>query len=47
MPVESPPPEPFTRTYRVAMAACVPIVRLWGRLEVEGLEVLPALARCC
>jgi 1-acyl-sn-glycerol-3-phosphate acyltransferase len=41
MPVESPPPEPFTRTYRVAMAACVPIVRLWGRLEVEGLEVLP------
>jgi 1-acyl-sn-glycerol-3-phosphate acyltransferase len=38
---ESPPPEPFTRTYRVAMAACVPIVSLWGRLEVEGLEVLP------
>jgi 1-acyl-sn-glycerol-3-phosphate acyltransferase len=41
MPDESPPPEPFTRTYRVAMAACVPIVRLWGRLEVERLEVLP------
>lgn len=41
MPDESPSPEPFTRTYRVAMAACVPIVSLWGRLEVEGLEVLP------
>jgi 1-acyl-sn-glycerol-3-phosphate acyltransferase len=23
------------------MAVCVPIVRLWGRLQVEGLEVLP------
>jgi 1-acyl-sn-glycerol-3-phosphate acyltransferase len=34
-------PEPFTRTYRVAMAVCVPIVSLWGRLEVEGLEALP------
>jgi 1-acyl-sn-glycerol-3-phosphate acyltransferase len=34
-------PEPFTRTYRLAMAICVPIVRLWGRLQVEGLEVLP------
>ena len=34
-------PEPFTLTYRLAMAVCVPIVRLWGRLEVEGLEVLP------
>jgi 1-acyl-sn-glycerol-3-phosphate acyltransferase len=35
------PPEPFTLTYRVAMAVCVPIVSLWGRLEVEGLEALP------
>ena len=34
-------PEPFTLTYRVAMAVCVPIVSLWGRLKVEGLEVLP------
>ena len=41
MPAEIPAPEPFTRTSRAAMAVCVPIVRLWGRLEVEGLEVLP------
>src|SRR3954454_3016761 len=34
-------PEPFTLTYRSAMAVCVPMVSLWGRLEVEGLEVLP------
>jgi 1-acyl-sn-glycerol-3-phosphate acyltransferase len=34
-------PEPFTLTYRIAMAVCVPMVSLWGRLEVEGLEVLP------
>jgi 1-acyl-sn-glycerol-3-phosphate acyltransferase len=34
-------PEPFTHTYRAAMAVCVPIVSRWGRLEVEGLEVLP------
>jgi 1-acyl-sn-glycerol-3-phosphate acyltransferase len=34
-------PEPFTVTYRIAMAICVPMVSLWGRLEVEGLEVLP------
>jgi 1-acyl-sn-glycerol-3-phosphate acyltransferase len=34
-------PEPFTLTYRVAMAVCVPIVGVWGRLKVEGLEVLP------
>jgi 1-acyl-sn-glycerol-3-phosphate acyltransferase len=27
--------------YRVAMAACSPIVRWWGRLEVEGLEHMP------
>jgi len=34
-------PEPFTLTYRIAMAVCVPIVGVWGRLAVEGLEVLP------
>jgi 1-acyl-sn-glycerol-3-phosphate acyltransferase len=34
-------PEPFTLTYRVAMAVCVPLVSWWGRLQVEGLEVLP------
>ncbi len=33
--------EPFTPTYRAAMAVCVPLVSLWGRLEVEGIEVLP------
>ena len=27
--------------YRVAMAACTPIVRWWGRMEVSGLEVMP------
>ena len=35
------PPEPFTLTYRIAMAVCVPMVSLWGRLEVRGVEVLP------
>jgi 1-acyl-sn-glycerol-3-phosphate acyltransferase len=34
--------EPMTRTYRAALGLCVPIVRLWGRLEVEGLEHIPA-----
>jgi 1-acyl-sn-glycerol-3-phosphate acyltransferase len=34
-------PEPFTLTYRVAMAVCVPLVSVWGRLEVDGLELLP------
>jgi 1-acyl-sn-glycerol-3-phosphate acyltransferase len=34
-------PEPISRTYRFAMAACAPIVRWWGRLEVEGEEHLP------
>ena len=28
--------------YRVAMTASRPVVRGWGRLEVEGLEALPA-----
>ena len=27
--------------YRTAMAVCRPVVRRWGRLEVEGLEALP------
>ncbi len=34
-------PEPFTRTYRVAMGACTPWTAWWGRLEVEGLDQLP------
>jgi 1-acyl-sn-glycerol-3-phosphate acyltransferase len=41
MPPEAPAPEPFTKTYRLAMAICVPMVGWWGRLDVEGLEVLP------
>ena len=28
--------------YRTAMAVCRPAVSAWGRLEAEGLEVLPA-----
>lgn len=28
--------------YRNAMAVCRPVVAAWGRLEVEGLDVLPA-----
>jgi len=27
--------------YRIALAACTPTVRWWGRMEVEGLEHLP------
>ena len=34
--------EPMTRMYRAALGLCVPVVRLWGRLEVEGLEHVPA-----
>ncbi len=34
--------EPMTRTYRVALGLCRPIVRLWGRLKVEGVEHIPA-----
>ena len=34
--------EPMTRTYRIALGLSVPIVRLWGRLKVEGLEHVPA-----
>jgi len=33
--------KPMTRTYRVALGVATPIVRLWGRLEVEGEEHLP------
>jgi 1-acyl-sn-glycerol-3-phosphate acyltransferase len=36
------PAERITTTYRVAMTLCSPIVRTWGRLHVEGLELLPA-----
>jgi len=36
------PTEPISRTYRFAMAACTPIVRWWGRLQVEGEEHLPS-----
>jgi 1-acyl-sn-glycerol-3-phosphate acyltransferase len=32
----------FTTAYRVAMGICSPVVRRWGRLEVEGLDALPA-----
>ena len=35
------PIEHITRTYRVALGLCFPIVRRWGRLEVEGLEHVP------
>lgn len=34
--------EPVSRTYRVAMTVCSPIVRRWGRLEISGVEELPA-----
>ena len=34
-------PEPFTRTYRLAMAVCRPLVAGWGRLEAGGLDALP------
>ncbi|MEA2441357.1 MAG: 1-acyl-sn-glycerol-3-phosphate acyltransferase [Thermoleophilaceae bacterium] len=34
--------ERISPTYRVAMAVCTPIVRWWGRLDVSGLEHLPA-----
>lgn len=33
---------PITRTYRIAMAVCRPIVRWWGRMEVTGMECVPA-----
>ena len=31
----------MTRMYRLTLRLCVPVVKLWGRLEVEGLEHLP------
>jgi len=34
--------EQLTPTYRFALGICVPTVRLWGRLQVEGLEHVPA-----
>ena len=34
--------EPMTRTYRAALGIALPIVRLWGRLDIEGLEHIPA-----
>lgn len=34
--------EPISRTYRFALSVCRPIVGLWGRLEVVGLECVPA-----
>ena len=33
--------EQLTKTYRFALAICIPTVRWWGRLEVEGLEHVP------
>jgi len=38
--MSSMPTIPFA--YRFAMAACTPTVRWWGRLDVEGVEHLPA-----
>ncbi len=31
----------ISKTYRVAMTVCRPVIRWWGRLEVEGLEHVP------
>ena len=33
-------PEPFTKTYRLAMAVCRPLA-WWGRMTVEGVEAMP------
>lgn len=33
--------EHITKTYRFALGICIPTVRWWGRLEVEGLEHVP------
>ncbi|MEY2442310.1 MAG: 1-acyl-sn-glycerol-3-phosphate acyltransferase [bacterium] len=33
--------EQLTKTYRFALGICIPTVRWWGRLEVEGLEHVP------
>jgi 1-acyl-sn-glycerol-3-phosphate acyltransferase len=34
--------EPVSPTYRTVLGICSPVVRGWGRLEVQGLEHLPA-----
>jgi 1-acyl-sn-glycerol-3-phosphate acyltransferase len=34
--------EGWTHTYRFAMRVCSPWVRRWGRLEVAGLDAMPA-----
>ncbi len=34
--------DPVPRAYRLAMRVCAPVIRWWGRLEVAGLEHLPA-----
>src|SRR5258708_33293458 len=36
------PPARMTRTYRTTMTMSSPVIRAWGRLEVVGLEHLPA-----
>jgi 1-acyl-sn-glycerol-3-phosphate acyltransferase len=33
--------ESMTTAYRLVMTLCAPVVRGWGRLQVEGLEHLP------
>jgi 1-acyl-sn-glycerol-3-phosphate acyltransferase len=33
--------EPMTRTYRAALGLATPVVRWWGRLEVEGEDCIP------
>jgi 1-acyl-sn-glycerol-3-phosphate acyltransferase len=37
-----PPAEKVARPYRIVLTLCAPIVRLWGRLEVDGIEHLPS-----
>ena len=39
-PMDPVTPEPFTRTYRAAMAVCRPLA-WWGRMKVEGEEFFP------
>lgn len=34
-------PETICRTYRYVLGTCAPIIRLWGRLEAIGVELLP------
>ena len=41
-----PPPGEPSATYRFAMTVSTPIVKWWGRLEVSGLEALPAEGPC-